>query len=391
MKKIVRQITIRFESEKDPKENFVIESNTALMKVPNVGEVLNISKMQYEVAKVVTNLNIPNPTTSRSPVTVNEFSGVSYYVKIIRRKKEPVANETKQDNSDIIKTLNNIMDYIRNNANTIDKPVYTDIKNIIDDITTITEHIKRLISVTATSEDLLNMNKSLDSRLNDLNNFLCLHQMTKEDLEDLKEYISNVEFRVTTEVEDDEYTFENIKEDLNKIHDILNKNKENPTKSAEPVSKTSTDKYKTLSISREYRLHKAVGKGYSNDYDVLGYVDGIKVKVKDPITEKAIYTSATQVNYLNYIIGDDGEVFKGIEINDVYIKLKQLESYLVRDSIIEKGTTLSIDYIIDNFKVSDIVVFSIKYPDAIYITNYLSTDDKYKDNCMILNYYVRNK
>lgn len=363
MKKIVRQITIRFESEKDPKENFVIESNTALMKVPNVGEVLNISKMQYEVAKVVTNLNIPNPTTSRSPVTVNEFSGVSYYVKIIRRKKEPVANETKQDNSDIIKTLNNIMDYIRNNANTIDKPVYTDIKNIIEDITTITEYIKRLINTTVTSEDL----------------------------KDLKEYISNVEFRVTTEVEDDEYTFENIKEDLNKIYDILNNKKEVSTKSAELETKTSTDKYKTLSISREYRLHKAVGKGYSNDYDVLGYVDGIKVKVKEPITEKSIYTSATQVNYLNYIIGDDGEVFKGIEINDVYIKLKQLESYLVRDSIIEKGTTLSIDYIIDNFKVSDIVVFSIKYPDAIYITNYLSTDDKYKDNCIILNYYIRNK
>ena len=61
MKKIVRQITIRFESEKDPKENFVIESNTALMKVPNVGEVLNISKhiISYEVEGGATPFNFP--------------------------------------------------------------------------------------------------------------------------------------------------------------------------------------------------------------------------------------------------------------------------------------------------------------------------------------------
>ena len=166
-----RKIIIRYKASINSPDDkdFIINSSTSLMKVPEIGQRLNIGKMQYTVESVTTNLNIPNPTTHNN-YKMDEFDGASYYIKITREN----ANETKSKKENLEResnrqvdecTVNNLSD----NANNSDNLDNNTVEFNSDDMRDIKQNLEKIKSILSTTLTELDM-KELKDYIKDLFN-----------------------------------------------------------------------------------------------------------------------------------------------------------------------------------------------------------------------------
>lgn len=326
MKSQERKIIIRYESSDNQKENFIINSTTSLMKVPEVGEMLNINKLQYKVEKVVTNLNIPNPISNKNYM-VDKFDGISYYIKLVRDTKNEnnsVQKEEVFDSKPIIDKLDRILDLVTrdndSNTNIINNSDNTTNNENNNEIIASLEKIKSILATT----------------------------ITDYDLKELKEYIR------TLYGDSEKRTVTKEQQNVEETEDIVEDNK--------PL--------KTICINKQYRvLLKDKNGNTSVIKDNLCTIQGHKFKTKN-VTEGNVYINNGVISTLDKITEHKANKYVGVEYNDIICNNKA--------------------FIIDDGDLSYYIKLSILNPDKVCIKTKLDDIPKYKDTSVLLNYHIRN-
>lgn len=326
MKSQERKIIIRYESSDNQKENFIINSTTSLMRVPEVGEMLNINKLQYKVQKVVTNMNIPNPISNKNYM-VDKFDGISYYIKLVRDTKNEnnsVQKEEVFDSKPIIDKLDRILDLV-----TRDNDSNTDIINNSNN--------------TTNNEN----NNEIIASLEKIKSILAT-TVTDYDLKELKEYIR------TLHGDDEKRTVTKEQQNVEETEDIVEDNK--------PL--------KTICINKQYRvLLKDKNGNTSVIKDNLCTIQGHKFKTKN-VTEGNVYINNGVISTLDKITEHKANKYVGVEYNDIICNNKA--------------------FIIDDADLSYYIKLSIINSDKAYIKTKLDDIPKYKDTSVLLNYHIRN-
>ena len=345
-----RKIIIRYKATtKSPDDkDFIINSSTFLMRVPEVGERLNIGKRQYTVENVTTNLNIPNPTT-RDNYKMDEFDGASYYIKLTRENN----NETKDKKENLEResdrhvdecAVNNLSDSA-NNSDNLDNNT---IKFNSDDMRDIKQNLEKIKSILSTT-------------------------LTELDMKELKEYIkdlfNNKQPVVSHNVAVKEATIEEDPED-DKGSKILTINK---------AYRLFTKKDRNTS---EYTLWE-----FGTESDIYSVIRGIKVKTKE-VKEGKIYCNNSYLCALDKVINYSCNKYVGYEYNDIYIILSELENRLKQDGIVGLKDTIFEDAI--NYSAEDLIKFSIMYPECVHIKTTIG-ESKHSNTAMIINQFIRNK
>lgn len=202
--------------------------------------------------------------------------------------------------------------------------------------------------------------------------------ISKKDMEELKKYISNIEFKVSTELDDDsdiasQETLLSIKDKLDKIYNIIDPPKEN-------IKAEETDDTKTLIITRKFIVRRKAGKGYSKTGITEFEIPGMKLKTKEVVNGKVYKSSSGEINYLDEHY-KDGDVYRGTEINSIYIDMGKLMECGIKESSED----------IENTSLDQWIQLSIKYPEYVKISNHIDTIDNYKDTCKLMIYHKINK
>lgn len=345
-----RKIIIRYKASTNSPDDkdFIINSSTSLMKVPEIGQRLNIGKMQYTVESVTTNLNIPNPTTHNN-YKMDEFDGASYYIKITREnadetkgKKENLERESNRQVDEC--TVNNLSDSTNNPDNLNNNTVEFN----SDDMRDIKQNLEKIKSILSTT-------------------------LTELDMKELKDYIkdlfNNKQPVVSHNVTVKEATIEEDPED-DKGSKILTINK---------AYRLFTKKDRNTS---EYTLWE-----FGSEGDIYSVIRGIKVKTKE-VKEGKIYCNNSYLCALDKVINYSCNKYIGYEYNDIYIILSELENHLKQDGTIGLKDTIFEDNI--NYSVEDLIKFSILYPECVHIKTTIG-ESKHSNTSMIINQFIRNK
>lgn len=345
-----RKIIIRYKAVTNAAndKDFIINSSTSLMKVPEIGERLNIGKMQYTVENVTTNLNMPNPTTHDN-YKMDEFDGVSYYIKLTRE----INNESKDKKKDMERESDKhvdepVVDTPPNNTDTPDITSNNTIEFNSDDMRDIKQNLEKIKSILSTT-------------------------LTELDMKELKDYIkelfNNKQPVVSHNVAVKEATIEEDPED-DKGSKILTINK---------AYRLFTKKDRNTS---EYTLWK-----FGTEGDIYSVIRGIKVKTKE-VKEGKIYCNNSYLCALDKVASYSCNKYAGYEYNDIYIILSELENHLKQDGTIGLKDTIFEDNI--NYSVEDLIKFSILYPECVHIKTTIG-ESKHSNTSMIINQFIRNK
>ena len=350
MSKTVRKIILRYESStnKPNDKDFVINSTTKLMRVPKIGERINIAKTQYTVKNVTTNLNIPNPYANKNYM-VDEFDGISYYVKLTREVENENKDKKKEDSNNR-HTNEHSSDNMASNTNSTNIPSNDTASISSDDMRVITQELEKIKSILSTT-------------------------LTDLDMKELKDYIKDL---------------------LNGKQSVVVP--EN-TKVKEATIEESEDEKgcKILTINKAYRLFTKKDRDISEytlwDFgderkDKYAIIKGIKVKTKD-IQEGKIYCNNGYLCALDKIDTYNCNKYIGYEYNDIYIILSELENHLKQDGIVGLRDTIFEDAI--NFSIEDLIKFSVLYPDCIHIKTTIGSNKKYNNTSILVNQFIRNK
>lgn len=206
--------------------------------------------------------------------------------------------------------------------------------------------------------------------------------VTKKDIEDLKTFISNIEFKVTQELDEDEnpiLTDSSINELSDKI-DKLIRLMDPPT---ENVSSKETEENisNTLYITRKFCVKKKAGRGYSVNNIAEFEIPGLKLKTKDITIGKIYKNSNGEINYLDEVEKDENGIYRGVEINNIYIDTSKMLKY---------GYITTVDDI-QEMNLDDFIRMSLKYPEAVNITNHIDDNDKYSNTQQLMIYHKVNK
>lgn len=345
-----RKIIIRYKAVTNAAndKDFIINSSTSLMKVPKVGERLNIGKTQYTVENVTTNLNMPNPTTHDN-YKMDEFDGVSYYIKLTRE----INNESKDKKKDMERESDKhvdepVVDTPPNNTDTPDITSNNTIEFNSDDMRDIKQNLEKIKSILSTT-------------------------LTELDMKELKDYIkdlfNNKQPVVSHNVTVKEAIIEEDSED-DKGSKILTINK---------AYRLFTKKDRNTS---EYTLWK-----FGSEGDIYSVIRGIKVKTKE-VKEGKIYCNNSYLCALDKVASYSCNKYIGYEYNDIYIILSELENHLKQDGTIGLKDTIFEDNI--NYSVEDLIKFSILYPECVHIKTTIG-ESKHSNTSMIINQFIRNK
>lgn len=320
MKSQERKIIIRYENPNNQKENFIINSTTSLMRVPKVGEMLNINKLQYTVAKVVTNINIPNPITNKNYM-IDKFDGISYYIKLVR--------DIKNENNSVQKE-------------TIDvKPIMDKLERIDESIASITDNITNIGSVT-NNESNIDSSEIIES-LDKIKSILAT-TITDYDLKELKDYIGR------------------LHGDGDKINNVA---KNQPVEETEDVTEDNKP-LKTICINKQYRLLLKDKNGNTTIVnDNVSVIKGHKFKTK-VVSEGNVYINNGIISTLDKIIEHKANKYVGVEYNDIICSDKSL---ILDDANLLYYVKLSIlnsDKVVIKTKLDDID----KYKNTNILLNY---------------------
>ena len=346
-----RKIIIRYEAVTKAAydKDFIINSSTSLMKVPKLGERLNIAKMQYIVENVTTNLNMPNPTTHEN-YKMDEFDGVSYYIKLTR--------EINNENKDKKKNLEREPDKHDDEPVVDTPPSSTDIPDTSSNNT-----------IEFNSDDMRDIKQNLEKIKSILSTTL-----TELDMKELKDY---------------------IKELFNGKQPVVSHNV--AIKEATVEEEPEDDKgSKILTINKAYRLFTKKDRNTSEytlwefgaEGDTYSVIRGIKVKTKE-VKEGKIYCNNSYLCALDKVISYSCNKYIGYEYNDIYIIVSELENHLKQDGVIGLIETIFEDNIV--FSVEDLIKFSILYPESVHIKTTIGENKKYSNTSMIINQFIRNK
>ncbi len=346
-----RKIIIRYKAVTKAvyDKDFIINSSTSLMKVPKLGERLNIGKMQYVVENVTTNLNMPNPTTHEN-YKMDEFDGVSYYIKLTRETN----NENKDKKKDLERESDKhvdepVVDTPPSNTDIPDTPSNNTIEFNSDDMRDIKQNLEKIKSILSTT-------------------------LTELDMKELKDYIkdlfNNKQPVVSHNVTVKEATIEEDPED-DKGSKILTINK---------AYRLFTKKDRN---TPEYTLWEFGAEG-----DTYSVIRGIKVKTKE-VKEGKIYCNNSYLCALDKVISYTCNKYIGYEYNDIYIIMSELENHLKQDGIIGLKETVFEDKI--SFSTEELIKFSILYPECVHIKTTIGENKKYSNASMIINQFIRNK
>lgn len=272
-----RKIIIRYENNKNTKENFVINSNTSLMKVPSKGERLNINKLQYLVDKVVTNVNLSK--YGNNDYNMDEFDNISYYIKLIREVKneDKGVQEKEIDNKQIMEKLDRII-------GDIDK------------------HCSSNSSSSDISSTLCDSNNGILIKTLEKIKSMVATTVTEYDLKELRNYIAT------------------LHGDTDKVNTNIKNEKEEENKDEESVEDTKN--LKILRIDKVYRL-MAYENGEYNTLGNLTTIQGYKFKTSK-IEEGKVYLNNGYISFLDKIVEHKVNKYVGEEYNDIIIYDKEL-------------------------------------------------------------------
>lgn len=267
-----RKIIIRYENAKNEKENFIINSNTSLMKVPAIGEKLNINKLQYLVDKVVTNINLTKYGNKEH--TMDEFDGISYYVKLIRgTDNENKCVQEKEINTKldrIIECISTITDSNTGNSNIINNSTDNELIKIL-------EKIKSMVATT----------------------------VTEYDLKDLKDYIGR------------------LHGDGDKVNTNVKNDKKEEIIKDEEVEENNTKNLKILRIDKLYRLILSKNGEYNIINSNFATIQGYKFKTAK-VEEGKVYSNNGYITFLDKIVEHKANKYVGQEYNDIIITDEEL-------------------------------------------------------------------
>lgn len=320
MKSQERKIIIRYESSDNQKENFIINSTTSLMRVPKVGEILNINKLQYTVAKVVTNINIPNPLTNKNYI-IDKFDGISYYIKLVRD--------------------------IKNEDNSVRKETI-DVKPIMDKL----ERIDRYIA--SVSDNIININDNTNNEGN-------------IDSSEIIKSLDKIKSILATTITD--YDLKELKDYIGTLHgdgNITNNVAKNqPIEETEDIAEDNKP-LKTICINKQYRLLLKDKNGNTTIVnDNISVIKGHKFKTK-VVSEGNVYINNGIISTLDKIIEHKANKYVGVEYNDIICSDKSLILDGANLLYYVKLSVLNSDKVVIKTKLDNID----KYKDTNILLNY---------------------
>lgn len=199
-------------------------------------------------------------------------------------------------------------------------------------------------------------------------------------MEDLEEYISNVEFKMVQELDEDGNPID-ILQGINELKDMI-------TKIEIPKDLTNKPKLKILSITRKYNVRLKAGRGYFKEPINIFTVKGIRVKAPDSIKANKVYcNNADEINYLNDVsFNKSTNTYEGIELNTIYVDQNILDDIITKVSGVKPDIK---EY--NKYTLSDWIRLSILNPTAVRIENELDKIPDYDNTNTFVNYHIRNK